>query len=547
MPVRGDDRGPWDSYFGPLASWVTDAGDEVYSPDARGMDREIIEYWMARSEQTPHPVFRSRYADLALEIGRIWNRHHPDEVQFVFPRDLSQRAIDAYLMAVENGLAESDHQAWTFLNRALDLAMFVKDRERTERAKLAAFVYCRTQRKGDRTGYWWSIDNMLWDRKGMVLTDSERLELIGWLQNALDIHADMNDPKHFDPHQAKDAADRLCRWYKKLGDPEQAVSFIKKAGDAFEKMAEKSNALTAIAWLEGLSRRYRQERLLEDVARVDAAIKARSEEAEQSMVSHEVSLEITKEEMDQWLDELLADSLQHSLGRIAVNLMHSEEYLRGLIDESAANAPFQAHMPISIMGPNGFTRATIGSVKDDMPGRVMNMAATLIGHSAPWLHVALDRTKEKWQLDADNLYRWLTQSPLFPADTQELLRDGINAWFAEDYIKAIYLLVPQAESALREWLVLMGESPMRPERDSGGFEVIGMGAVLHTGSFRARVPSTLRLHLRAFYTDAKGLNMRNRVAHGLAGPEILNRGTANWVIHSLLAIRTYSHASVTGE
>ena len=68
-----------------------------------------------------------------------------------------------------------------------------------------------------------------------------------------------------------------------------------------------------------------------------------------------------------------------------------------------------------------------------------------------------------------------------------------------------------------------------------------MGKVLHTESFRTKVDQTLWLHLRALYTDAKGLNLRNRIAHGLASPEALNRGAANWVIHSLLAIRTYAH------
>ena len=82
---------------------------------------------------------------------------------------------------------------------------------------------------------------------------------------------------------------------------------------------------------------------------------------------------------------------------------------------------------------------------------------------------------------------------------------------------------------------------MRPDPESGGFEALGMGRVLHTESFRTRVNPTLRMHLRALYTDAKGLNVRNRIAHGLASPEVLDRGIANWVIHSLLAIRTYAH------
>ena len=223
--------------------------------------------------------------------------------------------------------------------------------------------------------------------------------------------------------------------------------------------------------------------------------------------------------------------------------MVGEKQLREMVESSAANAPLLAHMSISITGANGFTRATIGAVKDDMPGRMINMAATLISHHAPWLHIAFERAKTQWDLDAESMIAWLAQSPLFPSNTQQMLRAGIEAWFAEDHLKAIHLLVPQAEAALREWLVLLGESPMQLDTNSGGFEVIGMGKLLYTEAFKTKVDTTLRLHLSALYTSPKGLNLRNRIAHGMASPAILNLGAANWVIHSLLAICAYGRSN----
>lgn len=541
VPVRGDDRGPWDSYFGPIFSGLREDGEMIHVPDAKAVSAEIIEYWKARSERALHPVLRARYADLAWEIGRICNKDHRGDERIALPRELAQRSIDARLTAIEKGLAHSEYQAWEFLERALELSLHIQDSDRAERAKSAAFEQGRRQRAAGDSGYWWRLDNMVWDRKGVALTDAERAELVSWLDEALAIHSDIDDEKRFDPHQAQMAADRLRRWHDKLGHPELGIAAIKKAGAAFESIAAKTNALTATAWMQDLSVRYRQARLMEDAARVDAAIKAQSEEAEASMTTHEVKIEVPQAEMDQWLDALLRDSLEISLGRIAVHMMTSEDKLRQMVEDSAANAPLQAHIPMSIMGENGFARATIGSIKDDMPGRMLNMAATLIGHSAPWLHVALDRAKTRWALDSETLLAWLAQSDLFPPSAHELLNDGIDAWFAEDHVKAVHLLVPQAEAALREWLSALGESPMTHDPRAGGFKVIGMGDVLRSNAFKENVHQTLIHHLRAFYTEAKGLNIRNRIAHGLASVEVLNRGTANWVVHSLLAIRTCAH------
>lgn len=541
VPTREDDRGPWDSYFGPIFSGQSADGAMVHIPDAQAIGREVIEYWKERSEQTPHPAMQARYADLAMEIGRIWNRNHRSEAPIDLPRSLAQRSIDARLKTVDAGLTGDEHHAWEFLDRALDLALFIHDAERIERAKGYAYEQGRRQRAAGESGYWWRLDNIVGDRKGLTLTEPERSELIAWIDEALTTHSDINDPERFDPHQAQDAADRLRRWHDKLGRPHLGIEAIKKAGAAFEAIAAKTNALTATAWLQDLSARYRQAQLTSDAARVDAAIKARSAEAEESMTTHEVKIDIPKEEMDRWLDAMLQDSLELSLGRIAAHMMASEDRLRKMVEDSAANAPLHAHIDMSIMGANGFTRATIGSVKDDMPGRILNMAATLIGYTAPWLNMVLERARAQWALDADKLLAWLTQSPLFPPSAHGLLKEGIDAWFAEDYVKAAHVLVPQVEAALREWLSALGESPMARDPRAGGFKVIGLGDVLRSESFKEQVHPTLVHHFRAFYTEAKGLNLRNQLAHGLARSETLHRGTANWVIHSLLALRVFAH------
>ena len=539
-PMRGNERSPWGGYFGPTFSWGSTPDEMVHIPNAKNISWEVIEYWDARSKQTPHPTLQARYADLALDICRIWNHQNPNS-KIQLPRDLTWRAIDGYIHSVESNLSSSDHQTWVFLNRALDLSLYLHDKQRIAKVKSVAFAYVRNQAKTNESRSWWGLDNLVWGKKGLDLSNAERNELIGWLEEALKISSNINDPNHFNPHDALSAADLLHRWYGKLKQPDLGIAAIQKAGAAFEKIATKTNALTAIAWLEDLSIRYKNIHQMEDVARVNATIKARSAEVDGEMTHHEVKIEISKEQLEQWLDSLFMQSLEISLGRIAVNLMYTPEKIKEMVENSANSAPLQALIPITIMGVDGFTQAKIGSVTDDMAGRLIHMTSRLIGHSAPLLNFAFDRAKEKWQLDADKLFIWLTQSPLFPPNRYTLLRAGIDAWFVENYVVAIHLLIPQTETILREWLILMGESSMRPTQDSTSFEAIGMRAVLNTESFRTKIHPMLRLHLDALFTNTKGLNLRNRISHGIADPEILNRGMANWVIHSLLAIRTFAH------
>ncbi|MGK5035414.1 DUF4209 domain-containing protein [Janthinobacterium sp. LB3P118] len=538
------DRGPWDSYFCPQSSGIDAEGTEHHFPDARQIDAEIVEYWKARSEQTPHPILRSRYADLAWEIGRIWNREHPSEPQVQLPRELAQRAIDAYLESAKllnPGAHLELFKAWEFVDRALDLAIRIKDKPLAERAKAFAFDFNRANRRAGHAGQWWLVDNWAWDRKGLTISDAEREELVGWLEESLDLCADMAKPQNFDPHLALDAADRIARWSRKSGRPELGGAAIKKAGKAFESIAGQANALTAISWLEDVGVRYRQENLADDVARVDAAIVSRGKEAHESMRMASAPIHIPMDEMEAWLDERTAGSARLALGRIAMDLISTEDLLRSIVEDNAVNAPFYASVKISIMDGQGFTSATIGSIKEDMPGRLLSLAATVMAGNSPMLAQALERAKSRWGIGAAEFTAFLTESPLFPPHSHKLLGIGIEAWFANDFVKAVHVLVPQVEAALREMLKAHGESPMKHNPREGGFETLGMGTILMTEAFRTKVRPMFGLHFRALYTSPKGINLRNKLAHGLAGPDAFGWGMAHWVAHSLLAIRTLGH------
>jgi hypothetical protein len=68
------DRGPWGIRFGPVSTSRMANGTVQYGPDANGVDLEMIDYWGARSEATPHPVMRARYADLSWEMTILWKK-----------------------------------------------------------------------------------------------------------------------------------------------------------------------------------------------------------------------------------------------------------------------------------------------------------------------------------------------------------------------------------------------------------------------------------------------------------------------------------------
>jgi hypothetical protein len=537
MVARGTDTEPWGIYFKPLGTFVDNAGVPRHGPDARWMDAEIIEYWKTRAASCPHAALRARYADLAREIGDLWNRDHPQS-KVDKPRALSQLTANSYIDAVDASLAKDAYVSWQWLERALTIAATIKDPQLIERAKKAALEFQRARDEAGESGLWWRLDDVMAGAKGVAWTDAEKAEVCDLLRKRLALASDIAS-KEFDPHAATGAADRLARWV----DSAEKISALRTAGGAFEAMAANANALVATAWLEELSRRYRDAKLDADANRVDGVIRARADEAVASMKKTSTSIEIPPEEMQSWLDEIVQGPLPHGLARIAFALLNDPKKMEEQIKTMALDTPIHARMNISITGFQGFTAAVIGSIDDDMPGRLLHQLADIISMSGPFLHQALARATVDYSLDPEGWMAYFATSPLFPAASHGMLRVGIDAWIGGDYVKAVHVLVPQVEAALRESLIAMGESPMRPAKTGGGFEAIGMGAILNHDVFRARIPPAIRWHLRALYSDPRGINLRNKLAHGHAGANLLGLGIANWVIHSLVTIRAFGLAS----
>jgi hypothetical protein len=82
----------------------------------------------------------------------------------------------------------------------------------------------------------------------------------------------LEDPTLFDPHVARDAADRLGRWRDLVGEQGEARRAAHVAGRAFEAAAGLASGLTAITWLGDQAARYRQLGDQEAVARVELSI-----------------------------------------------------------------------------------------------------------------------------------------------------------------------------------------------------------------------------------------------------------------------------------
>jgi hypothetical protein len=369
------------------------------------------------------------------------------------------------------------------------------------------------------------------------LTDEDRRAIVDILERELALRSDPGRPEQFDPPVAQDAADRLGRWHQAQGRAPAALHAAQVAGNAVEAGAPAASGLTALAMLGQQANRYRDIGDMTAVARVEETIRARAPEAKTGLRHIQIPIEIPPEELETWLDQISGATLEEGVARVTVNAIVRRASTERTVMDAAKQSPLSSRIPIAIMRDDGFTSAVIESVEDDLDGRVVHYAANLMGGAyAPFLNLSLERLRTKHGFTADAVVAWLSPCTFFAPNRLPLLRAGLDAWFAEDWIKAIHVLIPQVEAALRDVVRALGGAVMKPDGDGHGFQALTLGPLLRHERFVAGVPEDVRFHLSVLYQDSRGLNVRNEVAHGLAPMPLIDRAIANWVVHSILLV-----------
>lgn len=248
-------------------------------------------------------------------------------------------------------------------------------------------------------------------------------------------------------------------------------------------------------------------------------IQARASEMQAEMKTVGVNVDVSQEDIQKWQSQFREGTLIDSLKRFVAACVVGKDASIRLVKTMEAKAPIWAMAPTTIQGSYGLTTATIGPVAEDLDGRAIHQAASIMGWQGAWVSMALDAVRENYQPTLDSLLGFLDGAPAFTADRVPFLRLGIQAWLDRNWYMAIHVLVPQVEAGLRNVLIALGGSVHTYDQDIRGFQVSGFGKMLDNPVSRAKMPENWRFHLRVLYSDARGINLRNEFAHGCFLPK----------------------------
>jgi lysyl-tRNA synthetase class 1 len=516
----------WGTHYGPMMTRQDKAGNTICGPDISAVDPALIAYWTERAAAVSHPVLKARYADLAWDFApSVGAKRNVDTVK---------TAINAYIAASAAQHRDGLHARLRYAVRSFDLAMQIKDQALSDAAR-ANLLVLHDEAIAQNQPVWWIAPTRLFRDNRTGMSAAQRNALVQGLETLVVEFGDISKPNRFDPHDLERVADLLKKHYKRHGTKSDFQRLDEAVARGFEAAAGLGDVMVAPSFLQSAINAYSDAGMKEDAARNRKAMEEAIKTSNAAMATVGVPVEIKREDVDKFVASVVQGNAGTTFALLAETFLIRKALIEKLVQEGAEIAPLQAMIPKQIMAAD-HVAGKVGSVEDDANGPLIHRAEFYLAFDSVWLMQSLEAAIETHELTADHFAVWSARHGLF--DDITFLKEGFGAFLDEDYAKALHILVPQVEAGLRAIAVkTCGEPGTKPRRGAPGVSVsINMGDILSNQKVLDVIGPDIALHFQTLYSDARGINLRNLVAHGLFRPADLNPHIIRLVVHSLLVL-----------
>ena len=523
IPAHNENN-PWGTYFGPFMTGTRQDGTEAYSPDIAQIDSEILGYWEKRATETPNPVLRARYSDLLWDLTRHVTGTSPNH-------EYARRAIDSYLEATKAGLYTLPIRGIHWCERALGLARMLSDHVRINQVVDFMFKFYDAVSIPERMGTCFFLFDNLYGNDKLVNADQEK-RIITNLEELLGT-VSVYGKRTFDPWGAQGASERLEKHYRRIGSEEDARRVVRAYGMAFESVAAEANPTLALAWLQPVIEKYQHTSLKEDMERAQHLSARKGENINADMKSVSSTVTFSKEEIDNYLEIITKGDLREALIRITANFIPDSSDARDTLRALKTEFPLQALIGVQKIA-DGQIVGKAGSVDEDEEGRLHMQIDQNIAVSNMFLVLAFQSLMDRLSPTPEQIIECLFESPVFEESSRQILKEGLAGYGEGDFVKTIHVLIPQIERTLRNLLALLGIPTSKHVR--GTMQMKNINNILADEQVRSSLGENVWRYLFVLLADSRGLNLRNRMAHGLLDYSEFNQTTALRVIHAILTL-----------
>ncbi|MEM3573868.1 MAG: DUF4209 domain-containing protein [Nitrososphaeria archaeon] len=248
-----------------------------------------------------------------------------------------------------------------------------------------------------------------------------------------------------------------------------------------------------------------------------------------------VSTEISKEELDDFINKLTEGDSKMAIRRIASFFIPRRYEVIEQLKEISKKFPIPFCFPRKMLDSEDRTVATVGSLEDDLEGHLILQISQNMDITSFLLEKAVDALIRRFSLNDEVIVSHLYESPIFDEKRRVFLIKGVKAYLDGDFLTALHILIPQVEALIRN-LAEKIKVPVLKCSQSGGFYYRVLDDLLRDENVIKILGEDICLYFRILFTDSRGWNLRNEICHGIRPIEKFDKKASDRVFHALLCL-----------
>lgn len=536
----------WRTYYGPQWTFAKkDTGEEVYVPNIKDVTEEMVTYWEERARSVVNPLLKMRYTGLVLEFEKKLFNKEPDY------KNIKLAHIQALLDVIDGDYCQYETFTFDYAERALYLSVGFRNKE-LQRKTVDIYYNAHQRHKGNdmQPGIWGRIFQSLIKHRDCFSTYekdllNEQLERFERLKGLALENGNITDKYS---HVLSDQVELLADYYHSIGD----VAKIEPLLDTILEAIRMSIPLRGGMWGQGmiqqLQARYRKYGFDSRANQLYVELGDLGRETLNELKTTEYSVPLDKERINAYLEEALDGTNREVLLFFLVQFLPRIEEEKKRLKEKAEQSPLMDMISTVTIDSSGNTISRVGIGKDAERQKLYFSMYENMRFTIPFMHLHITKMKETEKMTTESMMQLIEGSELITEDHKEIVRRGLDAYMAEDYLVCCHLLVPQLEAAIRRLFALNGANIMRAKKNpEEGNEYISLDSLLSTEEAVTYMGEDIANYFRNVLTDQYGWNIRNQVSHGLLATDNYNFGMADRVVHAFLMLGLFKKKEFVKE
>lgn len=470
---------------------------------------EFIVYWYKRSKKTTNSILKLRYCKLYLEFFSKFKK-------IKFDKTVVEDLVNA-IKAFENVNKKTYilHTLMYHLNYAMYASIkFNQDRLITY-VKQSILNYCDRFDLIEKQGVWYTIYiMMLRNIEKTHLSNNEVNTIMSFLNKLLTIENS--------PYEIIRLADLICEYYRRNNKEDRIKSTLNVA---FERLSQfKSSGLGVSNLFMGFNSIANKYQFKELESKILKKIEDNGESILKEMQPKKIPIpQKLQDDFTRWQE---AEKINIE------TLLNNNPFEKIVINYLLKYLPRKADIQKDKEKNSSLFDQLAGVVvqssldKDGVPVRISNGFENENSLLIKWLVERMFLFSNQFlqysmsilfanKVDAlKSLSGLVNKSNLFRERHKMIIIKAIKAYFEDDYIISIHLLIPQIEDILRNLLSINGGKVRKPN-EYGGFDMILLHQVLRSEELISFLGDDIILYFNSILCHRFGYNVRNQVCHGL--------------------------------